>query len=124
MLARPVRSPPKSRRKSSTAFSMRVRAWAMASLLVAIVVMGYATLPFQCTWRLLLTHQRSDFFSEHHALDIARHIQIEDQNRHAVVHAQRDGRRIHDREPALQHIQIGDALDAAGGAGVFLGGVA
>src|SRR5580704_4820040 len=36
--ARPVRSVPNSLRKSSTAFSIRVRAWAIASFVVAIVV--------------------------------------------------------------------------------------
>src|SRR5580700_701338 len=98
-LARPVRTLANSLRKSSTAFSIRVRACAIASLLFEIALIASSPRSFR-------GHRRSHFFTHHHAADISRPVHIEDDDRHAVVHAQRDGRGIHDGEAFLDHIEI------------------
>src|SRR5580704_7046359 len=111
--ARPVRTVPSSLRKSSTAFSMRALDWAAASLVLAIVI-GNASVqnfaeaelrgpiengrrqapPLQNQYlkRLAGNDERADLFTHQDALDVAGHIHIEDDDRHFVVHAKRNGR--------------------------------
>src|SRR5437879_9824117 len=92
-LARPVRSVASSLRKSSTAFSIRVLACAIASLVVAIVVIR------RCVSAQNLKLRRADggadFLAQHHALDITRHIQVKDDDGHLVGHAEGDRARVH-----------------------------
>src|SRR5580692_3613834 len=97
--ARPVRTLDSSLRKSSTAFSIRTRAWAIASLLFEIVLIA-------CGSRSFRRHRRSHFFAHHRASDVSRHVHIEDDDRHLVVHAQRDGGGIHDGEAFLNYVLI------------------
>src|SRR2546422_3254266 len=108
-LARPVRSAASSLRKSSTAFSMRVLACAIASLLLPIAVMGFFPPGVEVSGDLLLLqihpqargpsaprHAGAHALAVHHALDISMHVQVEHDDGHVVVHAQRNGRRVHD----------------------------
>src|SRR5713226_7667304 len=97
-LARPVRSPASSLRKSSTAFSIRALACAIASLVVAIVVIQ----PCLSLTRLLgggsnklgsvCADGGADLFAQHNPLDIPRHVQVEHDDGQLVVHAERDRR--------------------------------
>src|ERR1700726_4140006 len=96
--ARPVRTLASSLRKSSTAFSMRVRACTIASLLLAITLIDSSPRSFG-------RDRRSDFFSHHHAADVSRPVHVEDDDRHAVVHAQGDGGRVHDGQAFLNYVQ-------------------
>src|SRR5271168_472737 len=96
-LARPVRTLASSLRKSSTAFSIRVRACTIASLVVEIALIASSPRSFR-------RHRRTHFFAHHHAADISRPIHIEDDDRHAVVHAKRDGGRIHYGEAFLDYV--------------------
>src|SRR5580704_3855496 len=104
-LARPVRMPARSLRKSSTAFSMRVLAWASASLLVAMVVIGWL-LRFP-GW-LGRSDHRTDPCTQQHPFQISRHAHIEHDDGHFVVHAQRDGGGIHHRKTLLQNVEVGN----------------
>src|SRR5215470_168817 len=109
--ARPVRSVPASLRKSSTAFSMRVLAAAIASFgVMSFLAVGKLRsemeigktsgsiaapgrfpisifhFPFS-SWR----HCRAHSLAKHHALDVPVLVHVEDHDRHPVVHAQRNG---------------------------------
>src|SRR5579862_672796 len=97
--ARPVRTPASSLRKSSTAFSMRVRACTIASLLVEIALIALSP-------RSFCRHRRTHSFAHHRAADVSRPVHIEDDDRHPVVHAQRDGGGIHDGEAFLDYVQV------------------
>src|SRR4029077_7822570 len=97
--ARPVRTLASSLRKSSTAFSIRVRACTIASLLLEIVVIASSPRSFR-------RHRRAHFFAHHRAADISRPIHVEDDDRHPVVHAQRNGGRIHHGEAFLDYVQV------------------
>src|SRR6202158_3758780 len=101
MFARPVRNPASSLRKSSTAFSIRTRACAIASLLLAIVVIDLRS-PSLSACR----DRRAHFFTHHDSLDISRCVHVEDNDRHPVVHAKRIGGGIHDRKALLDHVEI------------------
>src|SRR5579864_3988708 len=99
-LARPVRTPAISLRKSSTAFSIRNLACAIASLLLEIVLIASSP-------RLFRRYGGTYFFTHHRAANISRLVHIEDDDRHSVVHAQRNRGGIHHREALLNHVQIG-----------------
>src|SRR5205807_9261615 len=92
-LARPVRSAASSLRKSSTAFSIRVLACAIASLVVAIVVIR------RCVSAQNLKLRRADgaadFLTQHHELDITRHTKVKDDHGQLDVQAGEDRGRIH-----------------------------
>src|SRR5438445_1475981 len=124
-LARPVRSAASSLRKSSTAFSMRVLACAIASLLLPIAVMGFfppgvEVQEISRCYRFIRRraglsaprHAGADPLAVHHALDISMHVQVEHDDGHVVVHAKRTGRRVHDLQTLLQYIAKADTLDA------------
>src|SRR5579862_7078031 len=106
--------PDSSRRKSSTAFSMRTLACATASLLVAIVLITEFTPVWFPATQSARRHQRSHLLPQHDPLDVSRFVEIENNDGHLVFHAQRDGRGIHHRQAALQHVQITDAVEAFG----------
>src|SRR5271154_4348493 len=107
-LARPGRTPASSRRKSSTAFSMRVLAWAMASLLEVMVVIGdVLRINFRAA-RLGGGDQRPDMLAQYDPLDVSDPVHIEHDDGHLILHAERDSRRIHHRQAALQYVQIAD----------------
>src|SRR4051794_24312757 len=57
-------------------------------------------------------YQRPDRLAGHRALDIARSSQVEYDDRQPVVHAQRDRRGVHDLEPLLEHLLVGDPIVA------------
>jgi hypothetical protein len=67
----------------------------MASLLLEIVLIAS-----------IRRHRGTHFFAHHRAADISRHVHIEDDDGHAVVHAQRDGGGIHHGEAFLDYVQV------------------
>src|ERR1700681_301321 len=93
-LARPVRTLASSLRKSSTAFSMRRRACTVASLVLEITLIVSSP-------RSSRRHRGTHLFSHHRATNISRLVHIENDDRHAVVHAQRDGGGVHHGETLL-----------------------
>src|SRR2546423_3927124 len=115
--ARPVRSVASSLQKSSTAFSMRVLAAAIASFVVAIVVIsssnqscGGATRP-TVAFPSSRHYRRAHALALHHPLDVSMRVHVEHHDGHAVIHAQRNRRRVHHLQVLLQHIAIGDSLE-------------
>src|SRR6266699_4583661 len=101
MFARPVRIPASSLRTSSTAFSIRTRACAIASLLLAIVVIELRS-PSLSSCRDRGAH----LFTHHHSPDVSRCVHIEDNDRHPVVHAKRYGGGVHHGQALLDHVEI------------------
>src|SRR6185437_14876058 len=69
--------------------------------------------------RKCLADQSTNFFPNDDALQILRAEQVEDDDRHFVVHAQRERRGIHDFELFLERFEIGD-LRKSFGRGIFL----
>ncbi len=61
---------------------------------------------------LLVCDQRADRLAADHALDVAARVQVEDDDGQLVVAAQRDRGRVHDLEVLLQHLEVGDAVEA------------
>ena len=41
--------------------------------------------------------------------------QVENDDRQAVVHAERDGRRVHHAQPLVDHLEVGNPVEARGG---------
>src|ERR1051326_3540844 len=68
----------------------------------------------------LICHERPDLFAHDHAAQVVRAEQIEDDNGHFVVHAEREGSRVHYLQSLLEGFEIGD-LRIAVGIGVLLG---
>src|SRR5512137_1541399 len=54
--------------------------------------------------------QRPQRLARHDLLDIAGNVEIEDDDGKAVVHAEGDGRRVHDLEVLLEHLEVGEAV--------------
>src|ERR1700691_4768803 len=54
---------------------------------------------------------RAHPLAQHHAFQVSRHVHIEHDDRHLVVHAQRDGRRVHHHQTLFQHVQISNVLE-------------
>src|SRR5436305_14398125 len=89
-LARPVRSVASSRRNASSAFCM----WTSASLSTSSVIVrsfgessGYGS------------NKRSDVLATDRAPDVARLLEIKDDQRDPVLDAQGQGGRVHDAQP-------------------------
>src|SRR3954453_11397074 len=119
--ARPVRGVCASLRKSSTAFSMRVLPAANASFVDPGVLIAFlvceslmeigndAALPKNAaTAHLCRRNCRAYAFTQHDSFDVARLIHVEAHDGHAVVHTQRDRRRIHNLQVLMQDIAIAD----------------
>src|ERR1035437_4471897 len=104
-LARPVRTPASSFRKSSTAFSIRARAWAIASLLLAIIVIALCS-PSHSACRDCGTH----LFAHDDTPDVSRYVHFEDDDRHPIIHAKRDGSGVHDSKALLDHFEVRNAV--------------
>src|SRR5262245_10123122 len=101
--ARPVRTPPSSRRTCSIWASMRF--------------LTSANRPFRSLTSILSSLRRdggADGLAGNHPAQVARGAQIEHHDRQLVVHAQRDGGGIHHPEALLQHFQVRDPLELRG----------
>src|SRR4051794_16002108 len=97
-LARPVRTPAMSRRTRSSAAS--------------IFVFTSPNMPCKSLKSIALQERLrnscADRFTHDDAADVSGLSQVEDDDRHLVVHAQRDGSRVHHLQPPLEHLQVGD----------------
>src|SRR5215831_20430081 len=63
----------------------------------------------------LRRNERADVFAADNALDVAVHPEIEHFDRDAVLHAQRDGCRVHDLKARSQSVPVGNALQETRG---------
>src|SRR3954467_14356521 len=90
-LARPVRTEPNLPRVASTDLSMCSRASSRSSSIMA-----------------LSPHQGPHSLAGNYPIDVALGVHVEDADRHVVVHAERQRRRVHDLEPALQRLAVGE----------------
>src|SRR5512140_84430 len=57
-----------------------------------------------------LPYQRSDGLARDHARQVSARADVEHDDGQFVLHAQRDGRRIHDLEALVQNVEIRDRL--------------
>src|SRR4029453_2269389 len=94
--ARPVRTPASSLRTKSIWPSMRFLISACKAL---------TSIP-----ELLRGHECTDRFTHHDASDVARRLEVEDQDRQLIYHAKRDGGCIHPLQPVLQHLEVRDPI--------------
>src|ERR1700736_3059439 len=97
--ARPVRIDAKSSRATATAFSIFSSASKRVSSITASSSGGY-----QC----------SDLLTCDGPGDIAVDEQVEDQDRHPVVHAQAERGRVGDPQPAVDDLTVGDFAQQLG----------
>src|SRR5438309_9394969 len=94
--ARPVRTVANSARPCSTDFAIFSPTLLMSSSAVAI--------PSALLWS---RDDRPDLLAVHDAGDVAL-CELEDVDREAVVHAEREGRRVHDLQPPLDRLETRD----------------
>src|SRR5665647_645405 len=98
ILARPVRSMPISLRKWS------------AEVFIFLAVSASTSL----TMVFLLINPRADGLAHDGPPDVAALAQGEDEDGHAVVAAERNGRRVHDLEVLLEDVDVADGLEPLG----------
>src|SRR5438552_2597173 len=67
--------------------------------------------PGQAQWTASTGNEGADLFAQHHPLQIMRLEQVENDDRHPVVHAKREGSRVHHFQLPLQGLQITDLLE-------------
>src|SRR5689334_11306938 len=89
--ARPVRMPERSRRTDSTEPCMRCLASATSCLCVLIDS---------------LLDQRAQLLAAHQLAQVPLAPQVVDDDRQPVVHAERDGRGVHDLQALLQDVEV------------------
>ena len=96
VVARPVRTPASS-----------WRTWSVAAV-IRFVHSAYN--PFRSFTSIVVSplgsHQGPDRLADDRALDVARRAEVEHDDRKPVVHAERDGGRVHHLQSLLQHFQI------------------
>src|SRR5260370_10218584 len=56
-------------------------------------------------------HKRADFLAEHDTFDVARLQQIEDDDRHVVVHAERKRRVVHHLDATIENLEISESFE-------------
>src|SRR5262245_21553236 len=95
-LARPVRTLASSRLSLSIALPMLPSRSETTSLTMVC---------------LLAVDERADRLAHHHPADVAALPQVEHHDRQPVVSAQRDGRRVHHGQIALEHVEVAEALE-------------
>src|SRR4051812_2842076 len=95
-LARPVRTEPNSVFVDWTDLCMRSLASARSSFVISDISGG---------------DQRSHALARHYPLDVALVVHVEDVERDAVLHAQRERREVHDPQAALERLHVGDVVD-------------
>src|SRR5437762_664383 len=61
-------------------------------------------------WPALTRNQRADLFAEHDTLQIVRLEQVENYDRHLVVHAKRESGRVHHTELFHQRVAVADLV--------------
>src|SRR5882757_9863780 len=118
--ARPVRTVLRSSRVTATAFSI----FSSASKRVSSITAAPVLLDAQAVLALGGADQCADPLTPYRATDVALGQQVEHDDRHIVVHAQAECRRIRDLEAALQHLAMCDLGEhLGGGVGLGVGGV-
>src|SRR6187431_1640751 len=100
--ARPVRMVASSRRTVSTEESMRVLA--SASICLMVVAMS-----------LLLLDHGPDALAQHDLPEVALLLEVVDDDREPVVHAEGDGGGVHHLEALLQHVEVTELRELLGG---------
>src|SRR5689334_20819728 len=98
--ARPVRTPASSRRTCSICASMRF--------------LTSANSPFRSLTSIMSSlrgDRGADSLAGDDAAQVAGRAQVEHHDRQLVVHAQGDGRGVHDLEPLLEDLQIRDLFE-------------
>src|ERR1044071_6399330 len=56
-------------------------------------------------------HQGADLLTTDRSRDVPLGEEVEDEDRHVVVHAEAEGRGVGDVEAALQHLAVGDVVE-------------
>src|SRR5260370_18939459 len=97
-VARPVRKPRSSSRKTFTAFSIRSSASKRISSLVMVLH------PFD---RSSIRHQSADGMSGNRAFDVPFPFEVKDQDRQLGLLAQGDGGQVHHAQLVPHHLVIG-----------------
>src|SRR3954453_16358294 len=96
--ARPVRTEPRSSRATDRALSIRSSASSRVSSITGLPSIGatwWRTVVLECLWcSERLADQRADPLTCDGPGDVAVAQQVEDDDRHLVVHAEADGRRV------------------------------
>src|SRR3954452_21362566 len=95
-LARPVRTEPNSVFVDWTDLCMRSLASARSSFVISDISGG---------------DQRSHALARHYPLDVALVVHVEDVERDAALHAQRQRREVHDPQGALEGLHVRDRVD-------------
>src|SRR5918997_2264449 len=96
-LARPVRIEPNLPRVASTDLSMCSLASCSSSSIMASGL-----------------HQGAHSLAGNYPIDVALGVHVEDADRHVVVHAERERGRVHDLEPALERLAVGQLGEELG----------
>src|SRR4051812_25942976 len=98
-LARPVRTEPNSPFVDWTDLCMRSLASARSSFVISDISGG---------------DQRSHALAGHYPFDVALVVHVEDVERDAALHAQRQRREVHDPQAALERLHVRDRVDELG----------
>src|SRR3954453_22663235 len=100
-LARPVRTEPNSPFVACTDLPMRSLASARSSSVISLTVSSGLD-------------QRAYPLAAHYPVDVALVAHVEDVERDPVLHAERERGEVHDAQPALERLHVGDLVDARG----------
>src|SRR3954469_535839 len=95
-LARPVRTEPNSPFVACTDLPMRSLASARSSFVISL---------------MSGRDQRAYALAAHYPVDVALVVHVEDVERDAALHAQRQRGEVHDAQPALERLHVRDLLD-------------
>src|SRR4051794_31802316 len=96
-LARPVRTEPNSLFVDWTDLCMRSLASARSSSVISLMCSG--------------GDQRAYALAAHYPVDVVLVVHVEDVERHPVLHAEGERGEVHDAQPALERLHVGDVLD-------------
>src|SRR5919112_6062708 len=97
-LARPVRTEPNSPFVDWTDLCMRSLASARSSFVISDMSGG---------------DQRAYALARHYPVDVALVVHVEDVQRDAALHAERQRREVHHPQPALERLHVRDRVDQA-----------
>src|SRR3989304_377921 len=115
-LARPVRTVARSRRRASSAFSMRsVASRRASSIMASPLSLGGGGCVLQ--YRLEVADDGAVVLSGGGELDAARHAEVEDDNGEGVFHAEGECGGVHHLEAAVKGVQVAEAQELSGGGG-------
>src|SRR3990170_4791278 len=109
-LARPVRPVARSRRKASSAFSMRsVASRRASSIMASPLSLGGGGCVLQ--YRLEVAHDGAVVLSGGGEFDAAMHTEVEDDDGEGVLHAEREGGGVHHLEASVEGVQVAEAQE-------------